>query len=405
MGLLMTKNFRIIQESKELLYSVKRDETKLLSNDEETDTDFSNYFLIDAKNVIIYTMVLPLQVEENLKSVVHSFATEKVPMASDYKIDYAYIKDKGKLKIFISVIKQEKYDEIRAICKEKVEKLSGIIPEQILYYAFAVQKGIKNGLCLFSNGNSKICFFIENGFPLNFVKIKQETSIISFLSRFASSIRKDFEVCEKHFFGQPEEIEEDLSMFKQYTSDFSLPEILLFFEKSKQIPNLNLLPIKERAVDRKIWKYIFITAGLLLSIYYLVQFAGDYRELKKEVEKYEIKLKKEKVAAMQLSKLLDEADTLQEEVNFLKKYEKQKKKVLLALSEITRLAPDDTYATSIKVNDRNNQVEITGKSKNVYELQRSLSKSKYLKELKKPGTVRKDKGGYDTFVMRGKIVF
>ncbi len=405
MGLLMTKNLRIIKENEELLYSVKREETKLLINDEEQDLDFSNYFLVDAKDVIVYTMVLPQQVEENLKPVVYSFVEEKVPLVSEYKIDFSYVKDKGKLKIFISVIKQEKYDEIREKCKEKVEKMSGIVPEQILYYAFAVKKGIKEGLCLFSNGNSKVCFYIENGFPLNFVRIKEDKNIISFVSRFTASLRKDFEVCEKHFFGQTEAIEEDLSMFKQYTSDFSLPEILLFFEKSKQIPNLNLLPAKERAVDRKIWKYIFMTAGLLLSIYYIVQFAGEYRELKKEVEKYEIKLKKEKIAAMQLSKLLDEADTLQEKVNFLKKYEKQKKKVLLALSEITRLAPNDTYATSIKLNDRNNQIEITGKSKNVYELQRSLSKSKYIKEIKKPGTVRKDKNGYDTFVMRGKIVF
>lgn len=405
MGLLVTKNIQILKDDNDFYYKIGREGAIELKSDEISDVDFDTYFISNSKDTVIYTMVLPIQVEENLKTVINSFVSEKVPSDNDYKVDYSYIKDKGKLKILISVLKQEKYDEIRNFSYGKADKLSGIFPIQVLFYMFAMQKGIKEGLCVFQENGSCVCFYVENGFPLNFVRVKSNGDFIASITRIVSSLRKNFDECKKHFFGCEEDMECDLSMFSKYTEGFSIADTIVVFEKSKQIPNLNLLPVKERKVNRKIWKYIFMTAGLLVSLFYVFQFAGDYRNLKSELSRIEIKLKKEKVSAMQLGKTEDEIDKLQTNLNFLLKYEKQKKKVLLALSEITALSPDDTYATSIKINDNNDEIEITGKSKNVYELQRSLSKSKYIKEVTKPGTVRKDKDGYDTFVMRGNIVF
>jgi len=405
MGLLVTKNFRILQGEEELCFKIGREGKVQLNHDELSDIDFDSYYITTSRDSIVYSMVLPIQVEENLKTVVNSFVEEKVPFDSDYKVDFAYSKDKGKLKILISVIKNDVYSDIKNLCYEKSEQMSGIVPVQVLYFAFAVERGIKDGLCLFLEKEGCVCFFMENGFPLNFVRIKLGKQFIPAVTRMVASLRKDFDLCDKHFFGNEENIDADLSTFKMYSQEFCFIDSILCYLKNKSVPNLNFLPLKERKVSRKIWKYVFMTVGLLLSCYYVVNFGMDYKKLKNEVTKYEIKLKKEKIVAMQLGKLVEKIDSAQTELNLLKKYDKQKRKVMLALSEITKLAPDDTYATAIKINDRNNQVEITGKSKNVYGLQRSLSKSKYLKDWKKPGTVRKDKGGYDTFVMRGKIVF
>ena len=398
-----SKAFRLISDQLDEYFIVKKGEIQPVSVEDETENQFDTFFLVPSEDVILYSLKLPAQVEENLNDVIRAFVLEKEPVREGIKIDIAYTKEKGQLKVLTSVIHETRYQEIRKQAAGKASELSGILPMQILFLAHALREGVDRGLVLFQDETSTLGAYLENGFPVSFLKCRSGCPLSQTVSRFLSGLRAP-EDTPITFFGEIPGMEESFPDADKRSVPESPASLLLAVLKGKAIPIANLLPVKERKVHRKLWRYVGIAILVVVIGVYGTSLIRDYLGLRSEVnvlqQNYDVKKKQ----AMKLVKKVDERDKLKEQVQFYRKINRQKKKICTVLQELTNMTPLDSYATSINIR-RNGSFDFNGKSRDMYTLIRKLDESKYFTEVEKSGSSKEMSDGYTAFLIRGKVAY
>ncbi len=397
------KALRLVSEELDIYFTVKKGEIQSVEVEDQGENQFDTFFLVPSEDVILYSLKLPAQVEENLKEVVRSFVLEKEPVRDGIRIDMAYIKEKGQLKVLASVIRESRYQEIRKQASEKVSELSGILPMQLLYLSWALQAGVSEGLVLFQDGEHTLGVYLEGGFPVSFLKCRSGRPIQQVVSRFLAGLRapKDVSVT---ILGEVPEIAEAFPDALRRVLPESPAEMLPGLLKGKELPVANLLPEKERKVHRKFWRYIGIAVLVAAVGIYGTSLIRDYLHLRSEVQTLQQNYESKKKQAMKLVKKLAKRDKLKDQVQFYRKLKKQKMKICTVLQELTAITPVDSYATSINIR-RNNRFDFNGKSKDMYTLIRKLDESKYFTGVQKSGSSKEMSDGYTAFLVRGKIAY
>ena len=398
-----SKSFRLISEELDEYFIVKKGEIQPVSDEDEKDNQFDTFFLVPSEDVILYSLKLPAQVEENLQEVVRSFVLEKEPVREGIRIDLAYIKEKGQLKVLATVIREARYQEIRKQAAEKADELSGIFPMQLLFLAQALQEGTRNGLVLFQDGETTLGAYLENGFPTSFLKCRSGCPLSRTISRFLSGLRAP-EDTPITLLGEIPGMEDSFPDAAKKALPESPAPLLLAVLKEKSLPLANLLPAKERKVHRKLWRYIGIAILVLGIGIYGTSLIRDYLHLRNEVNTLQQNYDTKKKQAMKLVKKVDERDKLKEQVQFYRKISKQKKKIISVLKELTDVTPVDSYATSINIR-RNNAFDFNGKSRDMYTLIRKLDESRFFTAVQKSGSSKEMSDGYTAFLIRGKIAY
>ncbi len=395
------KAFRLVSEQRDEYFIVKKGEINQVSAEDEQETQFDTFFLVPSGDVILYSLKLPVQVEENLQQLVRSYVLEKEPVREGIKIDIAYTRERGQLKVLASVIRESSYEEIRKYAAGKTPELSGILPMQNLLFAYAIRDGVENGLVLFRDGDTILGAYLEDGFPVSFLKCRADCPIARVVSRFLSGLRAPDDVPITIFDAFPE-LEAAFPAVRRREIPDSPAVMLLALLKGKALPVVNLLPLKERKVHRKLWRYVGIAVIILVVGIYGASVIRDYVHLRNEVNSLQENYNVKKKEAMRLVKKVDERDRLKEQVLFYRKIRKQKKKIVSVLKELTNVTPLDSYATSINIR-RNNSFDFNGKSKDMYTLIRKLDESKYFTAVQKSGSSKEMSDGYTAFLIRGKI--
>jgi len=397
-----SKAFRLISEDLDEYFIVKKGEISPVSVEEEPENQFDTFFLVPAEDVIIYSLKLPAQVEENLNDVVRSFVLEKEPVREGIKIDIAYTKEKGQLKVLATVIRETRYQEILKQASGKASELSGILPVQTLFFAHALREGITDGLVLFQNETTTLGAYLEDGFPVSFLKCRPDAALSQTVSRFLSGQRAPEDTVVT-LFGEIPGADSIPNSMKRKMPE-SPASSLMALLKGKTLPIANLLPVKERKVHRKLWRYVGIAILVLTTGLYGASLIRDYLGLRSKVttlqQNYDVKKKQ----AMKLVKKVDERDKLKEKVKFYRRYTKEKKKICRVLQELTDVTPLDSYATSINIR-RNGSFDFNGKSKDMYTLIRKLDESKFFSGVQKSGSSKEMSDGYTAFLIRGKVAY
>ncbi|NOZ13628.1 MAG: hypothetical protein GXO69_08295 [Acidobacteria bacterium] len=398
-----SKAFRLVSEDLDVYFTVKKGEIQPVEIEEQGENQFDTFFLVPSNDVILYSLKLPAQVEENLREVVRSFVLEKEPVREGIRIDMAYIKEKGQLKVLASVIRESRYQEIRKQASEMVSELSGILPVQLLYLAWALQTGVSDGLVLFQDDETTLGAYLENGFPVSFMKCRAGRPLQQVISRFLAGLRAPEDVAVT-VFGEVPEITEAFPDAVYRDLPESPAEMLPGLLKEKELPVANLLPEKERKVHRKFWRYIGVAVLVAAVGIYGTSLIRDYLHLRSEVQTLQQNYESKKKQAMKLVKKLDERDRLKAQVQFYRKLKRQKMKICTVLQELTAITPVNSYATSINIR-RNNKFDFNGKSKDMYTLIRKLDESKYFTGVQKSGSSKEMSDGYTAFLIRGKIAY
>ncbi len=398
-----SKAFRLISEELDDYFIVKKGEIQPIPVEDEGENQFDTFFLVPSEDVILYSLKLPAQVEENLNDVVRSFVLEKEPVREGIKIDIAYTKEKGQLKVLASVIRESRYQEIRKQAAGKADELSGILPIQILFLAHALREGVSAGLVLFQDEETTLGAYLEDGFPISFLKCRSGCSLSQTVSRFLSGIRAP-EDTTVTFFGEIPGMEDSFPDADKRDIPESPASMLLALLKGKTLPIANLLPVKERKVHRKLWRYIGIAILVVAVGIYGASLIRGYLGLRSEVNTLQQNYDAKKKQAMKLVKKVDQRDNLKEQVQFYRKMSKQKKKICRVLQELTNMTPLDSYATSINIR-RSNSFDFNGKSRDMYTLIRKLDESKFFTGVQKSGSSKEMSDGYTAFLIRGKIAY
>lgn len=398
-----SKAFRLISDQVDEYFVVKKGKIQPISVEDEPENQFDTFFLVPSEDVILYSLKLPAQVEENLNDVVRSFVLEKEPVREGIKIDIAYTKEKGQLKVLASVIRESRYQEIQNQAMGKASELSGILPMQILFLAHALREGVASGLVLFQDGETILGVYLEDGFPVSFLKCRSGCPLSQTVSRFLSGLRAP-EDTEITLFGEISGMEESFPDAEKKSVPESPAFLLLALLKGKTLPIANLLPTKERKVHRKLWRYVGIAILVAAAGIYGTSLIRDYLGLRSEVnvlqQNYDVKKKQ----AMKLVKKVDERDKLKEQVQFYRKINRQKKKIYKVLQELTNVTPLDSYATSINIR-RNGSFDFNGKSRDMYTLIRKLDESRFFTGVQKSGSSKEMSDGYTAFLIRGKVAY
>ena len=398
-----SKAFRLISEDRDEYFTVKKREIQPVSIEDEPENQFDTFYLVPSEDVILYSLRLPAQVEENLNEVVRSFVLEKEPVREGIRIGMAYTKEKGQLKVLATVIRESRYQEIRKQAAGKASELSGILPMQVLFLAHALRQGVTGGLVLFQDGTSVLGAYLEDGFPVSFLKCREGCPLSQTLFRFLSGLRAP-EDTPVTCFGEIPGISDSFPDAEKKDMPESPASSLLALLKEKMLPVANLLPVKERKVHRKLWRYIGIAVLVVAAGIYSTSLIRDYLGLRGEVNTLQQNYDTKKKQAMKLVKKVDRRDQLKAQVQFYREILKKKKKVCSVLQELTSITPLDSYATSINIR-RNNSFDFNGKSKDMYTLIRKLDESKFFTGVQKSGSSKEMSDGYTAFLIRGKIVY
>ncbi len=396
---LFKKRFRVIYQDVDVAFE-KNKEINFV-DEEDVDDTFYTFGLIPVKNTVMYSLILPAAAEENLKEIVENFVAEKEPSDVSLKIDFSFVKDKGKLKVLIGVIKEEDYRFFREEFYKKSHTLSGIIPYQMLLIAQAIQNGVKEGVAVFKQDDYLLAFVMKNGFPVSFLKYKGTLNHFKVVERFVSAERlpEDTEVC---FFGDFDKEEGLPENYKFVKGQINLVSAFEYVVSSKNLPQVNFLPVKERKVIRRWWRYIAAAIVIVAVLFYGGSFLKDYFKLRNEVKILRENFNAKKKQAMELRKKTGNLDELKEKVSYFKKLEKEKRKMLLLLEELTRKIPQTAYLTRVNINQRGD-IELNGKAKDVYAVVKALNNSKYFKNVEKKSS--RESGDYTIFIIRGKVVY
>jgi len=398
-----SKAFRLISEELDEYFIVKKGEIHPVPVEDESENQFDTFFLVPSEDVILYSLKLPAQVEENLNDVVRSFVLEKEPVREGVKIDIAYTKEKGQLKVLATVIRETRYQEILKEASGKASELSGILPIQILLLAYALREGVTSGLVLFQDGATTLGAYLEDGFPISFLKCRSNRSLPQTVSQFLSGQRAPEDTVVT-LFGEIPGADDFFPDAVKKDRPESPASLLLALLKGKTLPVANLLPVKERKVHRKLWRYVGIAILVLATGIYGTSLIRDYLGLRSEVNTLQGNYDAKKKQAMKLVKKVDERDKLKEQVQFYRKNRKQKMKICKVLEELTNMTPLDSYATSINIR-RNGSFDFNGKSKDMYTLIRKLDESKFFTSVQKSGSSKELADGYTAFLIRGQIAY
>ncbi len=398
---LFKQNFRIIYEEHDIAYELNGN-IRIVDEDEVDDT-FYTFGIIPAKHCVMYSLILPAAAEENLEDVVKDFVSQKEPSDIPLKYDYAFIKEKGKLKVLISVLKMDDYKKYKENFYSVSRQLSGILPYQVLMVAEAINAAIFEGIVVYKIDGIIYAMYIKNSFPLAFLKVRElkGVSIEQVVERFKSSERIEDDITV-YYMGscfQDMEKSEHKVIIKE---DINLIESFHFLIATKVIPIVNHLPPKERKVIRRWWKYALFGIVVLGVLIYSLSFLSSYLSLKREVAGLQYNFNARKKQAIELRKRLGNVDELQGKANYFRQLEKNKKKMLILLEELTKKVPKDAYLTRVSINERGD-LEINGKAKDVFKLIKSLNSSRYFKSVEKKSS--RDAGEYTIFIIRGKIVY
>lgn len=397
---LVPKAFRLIQDETDQRFVVKRG-TLTFHGEDEGDARPDTYVTVATGDVVLMSLVLPAQVEDNLSDMVRSFVMEREPVAEGTQVDFGYIKEKGRLKILASIIREDRYNQIREAVAEKTSELSGIVPRQNLYVMHALSSGIKEGLCLFREDDLIVGVYLKDAFPVAFLKTRQDRNPAVAIQRFLSAQRSDERVPVR-LFGDLDELAEALPVQTTTAPAADLPEALSRLTSSRQMPMVNLLPVRERKVHRKLWRYIAGAVVILVLLGHGVLEVRDYLALRSEVNSLQETYDGKREEAMALRKKMDERDELRDKAQFYNRVTKQKTRIMNVLDELSRISPSDSYATSITIRS-SGQLDFNGKSKDMFQLIRNLNESKMFSEVEKQGSSKQGSDGYTAFLVRGKI--
>ncbi len=394
------KKFRLIYKDIDIAFE-KNASISFIDNEEVDDT-FYTFGFVPVEYSVMYSLILPAAAEEHVEDIVKNFVKENEPSDVDLKVDYSFIKEKGKLKVLIGVIKRENYEELRTEFYNYTHTLSGIIPYQMILIAHALKNGVNNGLAVFKKDGFILGFLLKDGFPVSFLKVKdrKELNVEIIVSRFLSSERVDEET-KVYFFGK-EFNELNCENCEKSSQDINFVEAFCYLIDLKNIPLINYLPPKERKVIRRWWRYIIAAILILGCVIYSGMFLKDYFSLKSEVSSLKSNFESKKKLALTLRKKAGNIEELQEMVGYFKKVEKDKKKILILLEELTRRIPKSAYVTRVSINNRGD-IELNGKAKDVYAVVKSLNNSRYFKNVEKKSS--RESGDYTIFIIRGKVVY
>ncbi len=394
------KRFRLIY--KDIDVAFEKNTGVSFVDSEDVDDTFYTFGFIPVEYSVIYSLILPAAAEEHIDDIVKSFVKENEPSDVGLKIDYSFVKEKGKLKVLIGVLKKENYEEQRTGFYNYTHTLSGIVPYQMLLIAHALKNGVNEGLAVYKKDGYILGFLFKNGFPVSFLKVKerQNLNVKVVAERFLSSERVE-EGTKIYFFGKEFEKDEgDDCVFIE--EDLNFVDTFCFLIDAKTIPLINYLPPKERKVIRRWWRYILAAIVILGCIIYSGLFLKDYVSLKKEVDSLKANFQSKKKIALELRKKAGDIENLKTMVNYFNRVEKDKKKILILLEELTRRIPKSAYLTRINLNNRG-EVELNGKAKDVYAVVKALNNSKYFKNVEKKSS--RESGDYTIFIIRGRIVY
>ncbi len=395
------KSIRLIGENTDERFVVKRGNMTAIADD-ESDAQLDTYYLIPSRDAVLYALILPAQVEDNLDDVVRSFVLEREPVREGIRVDHAHVKEKGRLKVLACVVREDRYDQVRRSAADRASELSGIIPAQLPLLMHALQEGFRDGLCLFQDDDLLIGFYLKDGFPLAFLKSRGDRDPVTAVRQFLA-VQRAPESVPIAMFGEIDGIGENWPEAVTKPAPDSLRWAMARLVTSRQLPVLNLLPMRERKVHRKLWRYVAMAVAVIVLLVHAGLEIQDYRELRREVnslqENYDVRRKE----AMALRKELNELDELRKKENFFSRQTAQKTFVLRVLNELSRLAPNDTYATSITIRD-SGYLDFNGKSKDMYRLIRNLNESELFEQVEKKGSSKQGSDGYTAFLVRGTIV-
>ncbi len=394
------KRFRLIYNDIDVAF--EKNSSISFVDEEDVDDTFYTFGLVPVEHSVMYSLTLPAAAEEHIEDIVLNFVKENEPAEIDLKIDFSFIKEKGKLKVLIGVLKTNDYEQLRTGFYNFTHTLSGIIPFQMLLIAHALDNGVKNGLAVFKQDDYIIGFLLKNGFPVSFLKVKDRKGldVLNIAKRFLSSERLDEET-KIYFFGKDFEIE-DCEQCVLIGKELDIVKTFCYLIDLKTLPLVNYLPFKERKVIRRWWRYIIATFIFVACLVYSVMFLRDYSSLKKEVDSLRSNFKAKKKLALELRKKAGDIESLKSMVNYFESVEKNKKKILVLLEELTRRIPKSAYLTRININNRG-EIELNGKAKDVYAVVKALNNSKYFSKVEKKSS--RESGDYTIFIIRGKVVY
>ena len=394
------KRFRLIYKDIDIAF--EKNATVSFIDNEEVDDTFYTFGFVPVEYSVLYSLVLPAAAEEHVEDIVKNFVKENEPSDISLKVDYSFVKEKGKLKVLIEVLKEENYQQLRTEFYNYTHTLSGIIPYQMILIAHALQNGVNEGLAVFKRDGYILGFLLKNGFPVSFLKVKDSKglNVEVVASRFLSSERVE-EGTKVYFFGKEfEELSsEDVTVFSQ---DMNFVDTFCYLIDLKTIPMINYLPPKERKVIRRWWRYIIAAVLILGCVIYSGVFLKDYFALKNKVASLKSNFESKKKIALELRKKAGNIEDLQAMVKYFGKVEKDKKKILILLEELTRRIPKSAYVTRVSINNRGD-IELNGKAKDVYAVVKALNNSKYFKNVEKKSS--RESGDYTIFIIRGKVVY
>ena len=394
------KKFRLIYKDIDVAFE-KNASVSFIDNEEVDDT-FYTFGFVPVEYSVMYSLILPAAAEEHVEDIVKNFVKENEPSDVDLKVDYSFIKEKGKLKVLIGVLKKENYETLRMEFYEFTHTLSGIIPYQMILIAHALKNGVNNGLAVFKKDGYILGFLIQNGFPVSFLKVKDRANlnVEVVVSRFLSSERVE-EGTKVYFFGK-EFNDLNCENCEKSSQDIDFVNTFCYLIDLKNLPTVNYLPPKERKVIRRWWRYIIAAVLILGCLIYSGMFLKDYFALKNEVANLKSNFESKKKVALELRKKAGNIEELKTMVHYFQKVEKNKKKVLILLEELTRRIPKTAYLTRVSINNRGD-VELNGKAKDVYAVVKALNNSKYFKNVEKKSS--RESGDYTIFIIRGKVVY
>ncbi|BBB32974.1 hypothetical protein TTHT_1466 [Thermotomaculum hydrothermale] len=397
---LIKKRFRLIYKDIDIAF--KKDNTVSFVDEDEVDDTFYTFGFVPVEYSVMYSLILPAAAEEHVDEIVKNFVKENEPSDVELKIDYSFVKEKGKLKVLIGVLKSKDYEELRTHFYNHTHTLSGIIPYQMILISHALKNQVKDGLAIFKRDGYILGFLFKDGFPVSFLKVKDREGINveTIANRFLSSERVEEET-KIYFFGKEFEGKEcDNCVFLEKEINFA--DDFCFLIDSKTLPIVNYLPPKERKVIRRWWRYIIASIIIVACVIYSGMFLKDYFTLRKEVNGLKSNFEAKKKIALELRKKAGNIEELKTMVNYFTKIEKEKKKILILLEELTRKIPKDAYLTRISINFRG-ELELNGKAKDVYAVVKALNNSKYFRNVEKKSS--RESGDYTIFIIRGKVVY
>ncbi len=394
------KRFRLIYQDIDVAFEKNAKINHI--DEEDVDDTFYTFGFIPVEHSVLYSLILPAAAEEHLDDILKSFVEENEFSDVELRYYYAYVKEKGKLKVLIGVLRDEIYNDFRNSFYNYSHTLSGIIPYQMVLIAHALRNGVKEGIAVYKKDGFILGFLFKDGFPMAFLKVKERenTDVLSVIERFMSAerIEKDTNI---YLFGSEfEGIEGENIIVKLEDIDFVNDAVFLL--EAKSIPVINYLPEKERKVIIRWWKYVFAGIVILGFLIYSSIFLKDYLTLKSEVQRLKSDFNNKKTIALKLRKKIGNVDDLKRAVLYFTKLEKDKKKILILLEELTRRIPKSAYLTRLTINDRGD-IELNGKAKDVYAVVKSLSNSKYFRKVEKKSS--REAGDYTIFIIRGKVVY